>query len=319
MGDGSSSNPLGEVSISTQDLGFKRTDETSSKNNTSSQVSSRISKNVFGRFINGLGSLRKNSGSPPLTEQRNDQPAITNPLKIGLPEKPPVDLGVYETVVGEIEGSMLKIASEVKSHLMSTDYSCIVGDDTSARIPTLVLKGFADFISDIEGKEHITTIFIQAGRKVSDSTVEEQFQQRILPIMAKIPNKKALLVTEHVQTGKSITRLLKLFKKFGIPVDIASLQIQRTKEGQFPFEAENALVFEGEPDTNYVTRSGYLGSELKPPQIWGKPEISGIDYHYQFVPIARFNPDAQTTVNAARRDTQRMVNRIVSSLYYQTS
>lgn len=229
----------------------------------------------------------------------------------------PSNLGEYETVVSDIEEYMRNIYLQLKDHLLNDEYGFIVGDDTSARTPTLVIKGFSDVLGQAKGREQLPTLFLQASRHVPDAIVKRQFEDRILPAFQFQRGKKALLVSDHVTTGNTVTRLLKLFKESGIEVDICVMQIQRTKEGQIPFDAGNSLVFEGKPDTQYATRTGFLGSELPTTQIYNQPKISGVEKPSRggdpFKPTAHFDKKAHETVNAARRDVGRMVNKIISS------
>lgn len=233
----------------------------------------------------------------------------------GLPENPPVLQGNhYETKVESVEEDMTILCKQLKEPIENGEYGLFIGDDTSGRIPTLALKGFADFISEVFGREYVKTVFLQAGRYVPDQVVEDQFQKRILPLMRQNSGKKALLITEHVLTGKSIQRLINMFQRYNVAIDIASLQIQRDPNGNLPFKNNpgfSSLVFEGRPDMRYASRGSSIRNELQPVGIYGEESLSGIRKR---VPVSRHK---DPMVAAARHDVQRLVSRIVNAVYYQ--
>lgn len=224
----------------------------------------------------------------------------------------------YETEVGSFEDPMMKICGEIKQNLENNTYGFMIGDDTSGRLPTLVMKNVIDYVNDSKGRAHIETRFIQAGTGMKDDQVEEQFLQRILPEAAKYPGKKALLVTEYIQNGGTIRRLLGLFAKHNIPVDLAALYIRRDRYGDKPIAATDTMqIFEGQE----IADSQFSGLDeyRKPPEIWDKQNLVGLrkprfDYD-PIIPIVRENPDAQESINKARRDVTRLATKIVGRLF----
>lgn len=234
----------------------------------------------------------------------------------GLPENPPVLQGDhYETKVESAEEDMVILCKQLKEPIENGEYGLFIGDDTSGRIPTLALKGFADFISEAFGREYVKTVFLQAGRYVPDQVLEDQFQKRILPLIRQNSGKKALLITEHVLTGKSIQRLINMFQRYNVAIDIASLQIQRDTNGNLPFRDNpgfSSRVFEGRPDTRYASRGSSIRNELQPVGIYGEESLSGIRKR---VPVNRSSTGSM--VVAARRDVQRLISRIATAVYYQ--
>lgn len=234
----------------------------------------------------------------------------------GLPENPPIVQGDhYETKVESVEEDMMILCKQLKEPIENGEYGLFIGDDTSGRIPTLALKGFANFISEAFGREYVKTVFLQAGRYVPDQSVEDQFQKRVLPLIRQNSGKKALFITEHVLTGKSIQRLINMFQKYNIAIDIASLQIQRDTNGNLPFRDNpgfSSRIFEGRPDMKYATRGNSIRNELQPVGIYGEESLSGIRKR---VPVSRSSTGSR--VATARRDVKRLVDRIVTTVYYQ--
>lgn len=114
-------------------------------------------------------------------------------------------------------------------------YDTILSDDASGRLVSLLLKRIIDRKKEELGGKKTATFFLASGRHSSTA-----IDKSIRKFIGKKKNElgKTLLVTEYIETGKSIEKLAKALKEKHIDFDIATLSIERLPqhygESEFP-------------------------------------------------------------------------------------
>ncbi len=103
-------------------------------------------------------------------------------------------------------------------------YDTILSDDASGRLVSLLLKRIIDHKKEEAGGKKTATFFLASGRHSSTA-----IDKSIRKFISKKKNElgKTLLVTEYIETGKSIEKLAKALEDKHIDFDIAALSIDR--------------------------------------------------------------------------------------------
>lgn len=210
-------------------------------------------------------------------------------------------LGSYKTAVSCLEGPMLKMCRELKAEFACGKYGLIVGDDTSGRLPTLVMKGVADSVYDLKGLKRGATVFVQSARLMQDSRLRRQFKERVSPWKANLGGgSKVLWVTEYIFTGGTFFRMKGLFTHYDLAFDVAcvasSLYIQ------------DHCTRQGLVDTRF-----YYGTISEFAPAVHDSGLSGLRRDYD---TYRYRPDyaRRSEVIEARQDVKTLVDIIMRKL-----
>jgi len=124
-------------------------------------------------------------------------------------------------------------------------YDTIISDDSSGRLVSLVLRKVIEEAKKrkrIEGGVH--TYFVAAGRHGHRITNQmSDFLQSKKPEI-----QKALVVTEYIETGQSIGRIVDVLRSLDIKFDIATLSISN-KLSRYSSKITRRLYY-GEPNSS---------------------------------------------------------------------
>ena len=211
----------------------------------------------------------------------------------------------YQTPVPILEKPMLKICTELKPKLEEGEYGIVVGDDTSARLPTLVVRGFAGFVSEKKGIRKPSTVFLQAGNKVTDEDLASQFEDRIVSQSKGIEGKKALIITEYIFRGNVLKRLTGMFKAHALPFDVVALRIFDDFDPTKLALPESSLLIIGD-----ISSHG--------PSIWNRPDLTGLNRvsnSTDKVTVIKGNSYTRRRVEQARADVDLLVKEIIKQTH----
>lgn len=100
----------------------------------------------------------------------------------------------------------------------------IIGDDTSARIPTLIIVKVLNAWYKSQNLEPADVRFAYGKPGQAETDVASVFEH-IKAVPAKV-----LLATEHIESGEHIAYLAGALDRRGVNFDIASLYILRSEE-----------------------------------------------------------------------------------------
>lgn len=211
----------------------------------------------------------------------------------------------YHTLVSSIEEPMTKICTELKPRFESGEYSIIVGDDTSGRIPTLVIREFARVVSRETGAGIPPAVFLQPGRMVADEDLESQFEKRVKPLAIDKHAKKALIVTDYVYRGTTLNRLSNIFRNSSLNFDVVVLRMFNE------FDKEKLDL----PETSLLIVGDILPY---PPDIWRKTYLTGLTRVVDIrdrVEVVKKNLHTRIRVGQAREDVHLLIHKIAQQLY----
>ena len=144
--------------------------------------------------------------------------------------------------IAEIEPLMINLVEKIKNNLAGGEYDYIISDDVSGRIPSLIFKKIInslhpqqkiDILHIAGGKRFVEIMDIVSGESqpeegdlIDKANAQEIYNQLQLVLQKKVRPKikgKALLVTEFIETGRSVKALMETLAAAGIKFDIATL------------------------------------------------------------------------------------------------
>lgn len=228
----------------------------------------------------------------------------------------------YNTIeVAELEKPMIKLVEMLKLAIDNGEYDTLISDDTSARIPTLVLrevlsvrmrKQNPDLTSEQE-REALKTYFVAGGKADENTEAQKEFFNKIEP-----KTKKALLVTEYIATGQSVRRLADLMDLAGIHCDIASATINtggdliKDQEYNLKEIQERHKLFLGSATSvspPIYSQSGYGGVSKRNDHKSAHPDVAKPS---PFGPLEEYMAEAK---KEAREDVKLMAKRILEKVW----
>lgn len=171
-------------------------------------------------------------------------------------------------------------------------YDLILGDDTSARIPTLVLGKVLNAHNDRMGNPHANIRFVKG------LYAEAEFNC----VLETLPSKphSALLVTEYVVTGDTIRKFNRLLTERGINYDLAVVAL-----------ANKYCI----RNNNYTNLFYFRGKQELPPLIYRKPQLTGLSLYGKYgkpTPVRGLTVGERDKILRARQDIKILAERIIA-------
>lgn len=208
--------------------------------------------------------------------------------------------------IASIEIPMTALVEQLKPHLEQDEYSMLIGDDTSGRIPTLILHNIVSHQRRRQQLPPIPTLHVQGGRYVADQHFATQIEDLVKRHQPST-KKKVLLVTEHIDLGDTVKRYSKLLGEHGLRFDVATLAtyhplIEYDEMGIYP------------PGTQLF--SGTLNTERnKAPLIYMKDHLSGMTQAFSRGMVPKRVDGRRETIVSARQDVRTMSDKIIARLF----
>lgn len=239
---------------------------------------------------------------------------------IATPEEVVVNQEKYETLdIPTIEKPLRVLVGQLKNNFENGTYALLIGDDTSGRIPTLIMKNVSDVVTQKRGLPILPTVFVQAGRYLNDEQVQKQIEDLRIRYGSTMQGKKALLITDYIRSGGTLKRLAEIFSENNLRFDVATLDTDQSEE---EYRQQGIIS----PDTNVF--SGNSGAEHRQPVIWRHSGLVGIEPHSESsinrggglkIEGLRLkkSPTARTLMGEARRDAKRISAKLIQELYPQ--
>ncbi len=147
--------------------------------------------------------------------------AVLNGIKPATPE------------LGALMVGFDAMITALKPGITRNEFGIVIGDDTTGRIPALIVHRTINAWNRAHGLPSIPIVFIQGAS--SDNQVpalERAIANRQQYLDARDPAKRALVVTEGITTGQAIARLGRILTRQGIPFDVAALDGSRFRRDQ---------------------------------------------------------------------------------------
>lgn len=203
-------------------------------------------------------------------------------------------------VFSEIRGlaeEMQPLIFQLKTPIKEDRFALLVGDDSSGRIPTLVIRSIINELHRRDENRSIPTFFLQGVpglefRTPKNNKMVENFKKAIELQKETLGNKKALIITEKMESGKRMSSIVRELRIIGVPYDIAAVRVSMD-EG---FYRATGILSEG--SILYGQRGGGM------PAI-ARSALSGIQ---RFNSAAIRTKGATELVTVARQDIKHAVN-----------
>lgn len=223
-----------------------------------------------------------------LKKQKEQEPNIDiHALKRGL-EGP---FSEYEPV-----NALTQLVFKLKEKL--SRYDTIISDDASGRLVSLVLNKVINNKREALKKSRTKLNFVAAGRH-DNERIEEAIRKFI---DEKKEFGKTLLVTEHIATGWSIGKLIKILEDRRVDFDIATVSVARHLAGSGYEKNLLKRIYYGEVGDSgllFYNRSEYSGVKKDNIGSTAFPVLS--KYH-----IKHDRPK----INRARKDAKKLGDRL---------
>ena|SRR3989344_6276370 len=182
-------------------------------------------------------------------------------------------------------------------------YDMIIGDDTSGRIPTLVIGKVLNNLNAENGNEPMPVRFVGRNWKSQDS-IGLELNNILRHCDKKL--RRVLVVTEYMASGSTVKNLSDYLEQRRLDFDVASLAVQSSEK-----EYRSRCTFP-EGTQLYVGSSGE-GS----PSIHDTVSLTGL---VRGVPlqlrVTRFYAD-RSNVSAARKDVSVLATRLSEQLKHR--
>ncbi|MGC8461961.1 MAG: hypothetical protein ACP5OR_09035 [Candidatus Dormibacteria bacterium] len=203
---------------------------------------------------------------------------------------------------------MVHLLRQLSSRIRADQYSVIIGDDTSGRIPALMVARAINAYRTSVGLPKLPVRFVEGTSEQRSKGQSRAFGKFDALFAGLDPSKKALIVTESISGGKSVASILEQCSMRGVCGDIATLGGSTTErlasfvsEGRWP---EGTRGFSGGGSTSC---------------IMNRPDLSGLRQDLDKFSNNKAVREARhrTSINDTRKDiassTTELVSAIVSS------
>ncbi len=196
-----------------------------------------------------------------------------------------------EKAVFELKEPLERILTQLRKEIEKGSIQLLIGDDTSGRVPTMVLRQVLAKLYESKGMNPPATVFMNGpggGRLQNDQEKKvrvdliKDFLSRCKKIgRFTLPSgSKAFLVTEVIKSGKSLVPVLEACKELSIPCEVISIGRERQKDLQ-TLEAELGVpIYQGMEGTPSIYRkvsfAGVTKEEADPYDLFALPPEPGL-------------------------------------------
>lgn len=141
--------------------------------------------------------------------------------------------GFHFEQIAELEPAVISLVEKLKEKIEAGEYDTLVSDEIGGRIPTLILR---KIIKLVRPNAQLATYFISGGHYLPDAAPYPDSKnekkragdyEKLSKHIQKITEntKSALISTQFIFKGGSVSKLYRLLKEAGVPdVDVASLR-----------------------------------------------------------------------------------------------
>ncbi len=132
----------------------------------------------------------------------------------------------HRTFEGILAPIMDGLVDSAREDIKRGRWTAVIGDDRSARFPALVMQDILSRTAQQESRPAVPGYFIAAGRTREGAEFEKNLKTRIQELKEYIGDGRALVVTDHIESGVTLARLAKKFQEAGIAFDVMALSRQ---------------------------------------------------------------------------------------------
>ncbi len=194
--------------------------------------------------------------------KRSSRKGVNPEVPVTVEEREIVNPGI-----AELEYPLRALLLKLFPHVEADEYSLMVGEGLSATIPTLVMRAAINDTRLLDGKDPLPLIFLDV--KEYFHSLEGPGRQKVIDVVGDIKKtvknkgKKALVVTEYMQTGITMGFVKDWLE--GIPYDVGVMIVSDPEEKYRKHREDVVSSASG----FFV---GYHGQN--PPDVWMNKDIS---------------------------------------------
>jgi hypothetical protein len=170
----------------------------------------------------------------------------------------------------QLESQAENVVNQSREKILLHDYSFVIGDDASGRLPVLLFSRLLANIYEKDGVKKPETRFLAGsrdlvGQEAEDKRkmIEDYLREQVLPEVAARKG-KVLIVTDTIYSGKSLMPLVNALTSLQIPCEVVTLQFVPGYASKSTMEANlGARIYAGEDNDD-------------DPHIYGRSDLSGV-------------------------------------------
>ncbi|PJE51081.1 MAG: hypothetical protein COV29_02295 [Candidatus Yanofskybacteria bacterium CG10_big_fil_rev_8_21_14_0_10_36_16] len=201
----------------------------------------------------------------------------------------------------ELYKPIKNILEQIKNRIRGGEYSLIIGEDASGRVPALIVSHVIKMVYEKNGHKYPEVKFFAGGRRLFWGE-DDAYLGKIESITEKLSHQdnshKVLVVTDTIDTGASIEPISEALNKIGIRFDVITIgHLGSVLIGDKNlFDAED--VFSG-------------GSHI--PEIHGKHNLSGVKKERWYVFSDKVN--SEDFDKSSRSDIKIIADKITKDVF----
>jgi hypothetical protein len=254
----------------------------------------------MGEFVSNATRLGDETVTSGLSREKYLLATNKSPL---IPPYPTPVRPIASYEIEEIMPAMQSGIAELKNAILTGEYTALVGDDTSGRIPTLILRGVISHVNTALGRPSLPAIFVKGRYEELSSLDEQRLSQKMRALSKRSDNPRALIVTEYMSGGSHVAGIGKVIHSAGVAYDIFA-----TGRPSDINSYRNRGVLRN--DENVFPASVGLGSF---PSLHRNRKLSGYRERFNgFNEAIEFIPAYRLTFNEARKDVKVAIGRLVN-------
>ena len=144
----------------------------------------------------------------------------------------------HRTFEGILTPIMDGLVDSAREDIKDGRWAAVIGDDRSARFPALVMQDILSRVAQQESRPAVPGYFIAAGKSRKGAAFQENLKARIQELKERVGDGRVLFVTDHIESGQTLYRLVHEFEKSGIAFDVMTLSRQEPKDkySVFPYK-----------------------------------------------------------------------------------
>lgn len=235
---------------------------------------------------------------------RTTYPSVLNQWTLGIP--PLTSEGrVTLPEIAEIMPYMQQGVAEMRDNVLEGKYTLLVGDDTSGRIPTLILRGVISHVNTCLGRPSVEALFIRGKWGGLASSDAHRLARKVAAAKGSLEEQRALIVTEFMASGGHVKSIGQALHKADMAYDIFAVGRESSEDR---YKRNKTLEEDGTifPQTDYTTKC---------PRLYQARNVTGYESRYISSTLDKevvFLPGYKDTFRQARKDIKAAVAQLVN-------
>ena len=208
--------------------------------------------------------------------------------------------------IEELEEPIWEILRQLRESIKSGDFSTIIGDDASGRIPALIFGKFLNGYNTKHGLNKVETLFFAGSGRNPKEDFEHYIKSDEIEAYLKTQglDRDVLIVTDTVSSGNSLRPLTIALKRIGKKYEIASVGKSTSNELGI---------------TEALGVTPKFGFKDRAPRVYGVLELAGVRKHTGDLFGKRYKDkyeseeaiEIQGNVNQARIDANQVAENLL--------